>query len=184
MTAEHFINAYGYLAILFGTFFEGETILLLGGIAAKLGYLELPWVIVCGFAGSLFGDQLFFFIGRYRGQAFLEKRPAWQGRAAQVHRVMDRHRIAIILGFRFMYGLRTVTPFVLGMSRIPVAQFLLLNLISAALWAGVIGVLGYAFGHALELLLGDIRRYEMAIFAVGLIVGASIWALHRRHIRR
>ena len=58
MSLEHLIDAYGYLAILAGTFLEGETILILGGVAAKLGYLDLPWVIVCGFTGSLIGDQL------------------------------------------------------------------------------------------------------------------------------
>lgn len=178
MTLEHLIDAYGYIVILIGTFLEGETVLVLGGIAAKLGYLKLSWVLLCAFAGTFAGDQLFFFLGRYRGQAFLERRPAWQGRAKKVHRIMERHRIPIILGFRFLYGLRTVTPFVIGMSRVPVTEFLVLNIIGAALWASVIGILGYAFGHALELVLGDIRHYEMEILVVVLLAGMLIWIMH------
>lgn len=184
MTPEHLIDAYGYLAILIGAFLEGETILVLGGIAAKLGYLELPWVIVCAFTGTLFGDQLFFFLGRYKGQTFLDKRPTWQGRAEKVHRIMERHHIPIILGFRFLYGLRTVTPFVIGMSRVPIAEFMILNIIGAALWAVSIGILGYAFGHALGLILGDIQHYELEILAVVLLVGILIWVNHIVHIRR
>lgn len=177
MSLEQLIDSYGYSAVLIGTLLEGETILVLGGIAAKLGYLKLPWVIACAFTGTLFGDQLFFFLGRYRGQAFLERRPGWEARAKRVHRIMERHRIPIILGFRFLYGLRTVTPFVIGMSRVPIAEFALLNVIGAAVWAILIGVLGYVFGHGLELILGDLMHYEIEILAAVALMGAVIWTI-------
>ena len=51
MTLQSLIENYGYLAILIGTFLEGETIVILAGFAAQLGYLELPWVIVTAIAG-------------------------------------------------------------------------------------------------------------------------------------
>lgn len=178
MSLEHLIDAYGYPAVLLGTFLEGETILILGGIAAKLGYLHLPWVIVCGFAGSLIGDQLAFFLGRWRGQSWLQRRPAWQLRAARVTDIVERHRIPVILGFRFLYGLRNLTPFVLGMSRVPVAQFALLNVIGAGLWAGAIGILGYSLGHAADWLLGDIRRYELELLVAVALLGGLFWAVH------
>jgi len=60
MTLESIVDTYGYVAVLLGTFLEGETILVLGGFAAHRGYLALPWVIVAAFFGSLCGDQLFF----------------------------------------------------------------------------------------------------------------------------
>lgn len=177
MTLAHLIDSYGYPAILIGTFLEGETILVLGGIAAKLGYLKLPWIIVCAFTGTILGDQLFFFLGRYKGQSFLDKRPIWQTRAARVHRIMERHRIPIILGFRFLYGLRTVTPFVIGMSRVPIFEFVILNIIGAILWATIVGSLGYAFGHGLELMLGDLRHYEMGILVIVLLAGLLLWLI-------
>lgn len=175
MTLELLIGTYGYLAILIGTLIEGETIVVLGGIAAKLGYLKLQWVIIWSFTGTLLADQLFFFAGRYRGTALLQSYPSWQQRARKAGAVLERHRILIILGFRFLYGLRTMTPFVIGMSPIPVVEFLILNIIGAALWATVIASLGYAFGHGLELILGDIRRYEIAILATVLCIAASFW---------
>jgi len=48
MSLEDFLNSYGYAAVLAGTFLEGETILILAGIAAKMGYLDLRWVILMG----------------------------------------------------------------------------------------------------------------------------------------
>ena len=184
MSLESLIASYGYLAVLVGTFLEGETILILGGVAAKLGYLELPWVIACAFAGTFCGDQLFFFMGRYKGVAILARRPAWQGRVAQVHDKLLRHQVPVILGFRFLYGLRTVTPFVIGMSQIPAPRFFVLNLLGASLWAVIIGGLGYVFGHGLEVVLGDIRKYEIWIMLGVLLVGVGLWLFHALRRRR
>ena len=178
MALEHLIDSYGYLALVVGTFLEGETILVLGGIAAKLGYLRLPWVIVSAFAGTLMSDQLFFFLGRRQGQALLSKYPHWNSRAVKVHRMLERHRIPIIIGFRFVYGFRTVTPFVLGMSRVPVIEFIIFNVIGAAAWASAIACLGYAFGKAMELLLGDIHQYEKWILLSVIAAGFIIWLFH------
>ncbi len=177
MTLEHLIESYGYLALVVGTFLEGETILVLGGIAAKLGYLRLPWVIVSAFVGTLMSDQLFFFLGRWQGQTFLLKRPHWQSRTEKVHRILERHRIPIIIGFRFVYGFRTVTPFVIGMSRVPAIEFVVFNIVGAAAWASAIAGLGYAFGKAMELLLGDIRHYEKWLLLSVIAAGVGIWLL-------
>ncbi len=63
MDLQSIIEHYGYAAILIGTFLEGETILVLAGLAAHQGYLVLSWVISAAFLGSLCGDQLFFIWG-------------------------------------------------------------------------------------------------------------------------
>ncbi len=184
MSLEQLVQNYGYLAVLTGTFLEGETILVLGGMAAKLGYLRLPGVIAVAFAGTLAGDQLYFHLGRRHGPALLARRPAWQARAGQVQALLGRHPDMVILGFRFLYGLRTVTPFIIGMSDISGLRFLLLNALGAAGWAVVIGSLGYLFGHGLEIILGDLHRYELEAMAATGVIGGLVWLgsrLHRRH---
>jgi membrane protein DedA with SNARE-associated domain len=98
--------------------------------------------------------------------------------------MLERRRIPVIVGFRFLYDLRTVAPFVLGMSRVPIVEFVVLNIIGALAWATLIGGLGYAFGQGMELLLGDIRHYEkgMLIFvmAIGIAVWLVRWTINRR----
>ena len=54
MDLQSIIENYGYAAILIGTFLEGETILVLAGLAAHQGYLVLTWVILAAFAGISF----------------------------------------------------------------------------------------------------------------------------------
>ena len=110
MDLQSIIENYGYAAILIGTFLEGETIVVLAGLAAHQGYLVLTWVILAAFLGSLGGDQLFFYLGRKHSQVVLSRRPGWKQKAEKVHKMMNRFQTPMILSFRFLYGLRTVAP--------------------------------------------------------------------------
>jgi membrane protein DedA with SNARE-associated domain len=57
---ESFLAKYGYLAILLGSVFEGETIMIMGGFSAHRGYLDLlPWVVLAGFAGNFIQNQVY-----------------------------------------------------------------------------------------------------------------------------
>ena len=182
---EHWITSYGYFAVAVGTFLEGETIVVLAGFAAHRGYLGLPQVVAAAFAGTLAGDQLLFHLGRGRSEAVLRRRPSWRQPVERVRRLLERHQLLVVLGFRFLYGLRTATPFAIGLSGFPRARFLVLNAVGAAVWATAVGTLGYLFGHTLETLLGEVKRYEVVVLLVVAGGGGVIWAAHclrgRRH---
>ena len=178
ISIQSFIDTYGYVAILVGSFLEGETILVLGGLAAQNGYLDLTYVILTAFIGTLCGDQLFFFLGRWHSDAFLKRRPSWRARVAKAQMLLDRFRTPIILGFRFFYGLRTVTPFVIGMSAVPTVRFVFLNAAGALIWAITVGIGGYLFGNALEILIGNIKHHQIEVFGVIAALGAGIWIFH------
>jgi membrane protein DedA with SNARE-associated domain len=175
---QQLLETYGYPALLIGTFFEGETILVLGGFLAHVGYLKLPWVILFAFIGSICGDQLYFFIGRFKGKAFLEKRTSWQPYINVAQKLFERYQILLIIGFRFLYGLRTVTPFVIGMSRVRTGLFICLNVVGALIWATTIGTCGYLFGMALEALIDDVKKYEIEVILLISIAGIFIWLFH------
>ena len=178
MSLQEFISTFGYAAIGIGTFFEGETILILGSFASHRGYLQLPLVILSAFIGTFLGDQLYFFIGRLKGKQALENWPYWKSKSEKVFTLLEYHQVWLILGFRFLYGLRTVTPFVLGASNIPFYRYLILNFVGASVWAIVIGVLGYFFGNTLEILVGNVKKYELLIFAAVAGTGLLLWVFH------
>jgi len=179
MTLESVVTQFGYPAIFIGTFLEGETILIIGGFIAYQGYLSIFFVIAIAFLGSLFGDQLYFLLGRYKGQSILKRHKAWEGRIARFQSLFDRYGTFIILGFRFMYGLRTISPFAIGLCSISVKKFLVLNMISAAVWAIALGVSGYYFGRVMESVIKNVKRYEL-VFITGLIMISIILFIIKR----
>jgi membrane protein DedA with SNARE-associated domain len=174
-----------YLILLVWTFLEGETIVIIAGIAAREGHPWLPLVMVCAFCGSLCSDQLMFFLGRYKGKAFIAKRPRWQIRAEKVYRMLEKHQTWLILGFRFLYGIRNITPLAIGMSGVSVRRFVILNIIGAAVWSISFSISGYLFGAAMETFLA--KEHKILVILSLLVLAALIWivrAVRRRAIQK
>jgi len=184
MLLEELVTTYGYPALLIGTFFEGETVLVIAGFLAHRGYLHLPFVMGAAFAGTFFGDQLFFWLGWIKGADFLKRRPRWRTQVEKARGLLDRHHTPIILGFRFLYGLRSVTPFAIGMSGFDPKKFVALNAAGAMVWAVIVGAGGYLIGHALEIIIGDIKHYEVSILTLLAGAGAMMWSMHFYRRRR
>ena len=181
---EQLIQDYGYLAILVITFIEGETIVILAGVAAHLGFLELPYVILVAVAGSFSGDQLWYYMGRHWGPRILAKRLSWQEPAQKVYRHLDRHQYWLILTFRFYYGLRNVTPFVVGSAQIPRARFFVLNLVGAIVWAILFAYGGYLLGETMKMFMDDYHRYALYFIGGLVALGFTIWGTTLWRLRR
>ena len=177
---EYLIRSYGYWALLIGTFFEGETILIIGGLLAKLGLLKLSTVMVVAFVGSFSGDQMYFYIGYFKGQEVLSKHPKWGRRVDRIHKVIERYRNLIMLGFRFVYGMRIMTPFVIGLDKkVNIIRFSILNAIGAVIWSITIAAGGYFFGYALEGFVKDVKKYEIHVILVISVIGIILWIIHK-----
>jgi membrane protein DedA with SNARE-associated domain len=188
MDFDALLREYGYLALLLGTFLEGETILVVAGIAARFGYLELPLVMLTAFAGSLAGDQAAFFVGRRWGKGILHRWPGLRGAVARVLRLLERWNTPLILTFRFYYGLRNAIPFALGTSDVSTRRFVTLNVVGALAWAVALAVGGYFLGAALESMLGRVahvaRWVIVGIIALSAVAWLTKMLVHRARNRR
>ena len=176
------IERYGYLATFAGTLVEGESLLILSGLAAHRGYLSFPLVVLVGAIGGAIGDMIFFLLGRHYGNGLLARFPRFAPGADRVHAMIERHPAATILGVRFMYGLRTAGPAIIGTTKIPLVEFAAVNAIGAALWSACWAGAGYALGKAAEHLLGDLARFERELFGaaiVAIVFGVVAWRVWR-----
>ncbi|HEX2993175.1 MAG TPA: DedA family protein [Anaerolineales bacterium] len=183
MSFATIISQFGYPALVLGLLLEGETVLVLAAFMAHRGYLQLPWVILIGFAATFASDQFFFWLGRTKGNQFIETRPAWKQNVEKAKSLLGRNTNLLFLGFRFMYGLRTVLPFVFGISKFDPRRFILLNFIGAFLWALIFGMAGYLFGNLMEIILADVGKYEHWIVLGIVTVSAGVW-LYRSYTSR
>lgn len=184
MTLTELLDRYGYVAVLIGTFVEGETILVMAGFAAHQGYLSLPFVMLAAFVGSLAGDQLAFFAGRRYSAALLRRFPRLLPGVRRAQDLLLRYGTPLLLGFRFVYGIRNVTPIAAGSSPISVFRFLGLNAVGAALWSCAVAYAGYAFGHGFELVLERAKFYEehalVVLAGIGAVVALAFWLTRGR----
>ncbi len=146
MSIASMLADYGYAALFVGTLIEGETFLLAAAVLTLSGYLEWPPVVASAFAGAYLGDQLCFHLGRAGRRLPMAASARWQRRLSSAHRLLDRHRIKILLGYRFLYGLRSAIPFAIGAAGFPSILFALFSGIGALAWVTVHCLAGAVLG--------------------------------------
>ena len=176
----HWLSEYGYAAVFVGCLLEGETILLLAGFAAHEGHLSFPLTVFIAFLAGTLGDQIFFWIGRHAGKPLLDRIPNSSDRVHRINALFVRFDAPLIMGIRFMYGLRILGPIVIGTSDVALWRFAVFNVIGAAVWAPLVAGVGYFFGNALEGLLPRLNQFEgaglVAILGVVIAIGlAHAW---------
>jgi membrane protein DedA with SNARE-associated domain len=160
--------------ILVGALFEGESVLLSAALVAHQGHLSLPLIILAGWCGGVLGDQFFFFLGYFRGRSIVQRRKKWAEGIDYAAGIVGKHGLLVIVGFRFLYGLRMVIPFALGCLGISKKCFLILNALGALVWATSFTLCGYFLSAGLTIVFTDPM---MRLVAVLFVVTAAALAL-------
>jgi membrane protein DedA with SNARE-associated domain len=160
LVAEH-----GYLITFLGALIEGETVLTLAGLAAHRGYLHLPALIALASLGSCIGDQVYFLIGRRYGKRLIARFPRFKPAVRRVDALVVRYAGVAVIAVRFLYGLRTVGPIAIGASRMPWHKFALFNVAGAIAWSAIWLMGGFLIGEMVHMLIGDVRHFEVWLFA-------------------
>ena len=177
---ETLLKAYGYYAIGILTFLEGETIVIIAGVFASKGMLNPYYIALCAFTGSFISDQVMFSLGKYKGSSILEKFPRIAKNVDNAARLLKKYDTYLILGFRFVYGVRNVTPILLGISGVSHMKFFVLNFIGAAVWAASFTAGGFFFGKIFEHAMASIGHSALYIIGGLIAVGALYWIIRTK----
>lgn len=165
---QYFIE-YRYLVIFFGTFIEGEVVLIVGGFLAYEGHINFVVMVLMATMGAVIGDNLFFWLGRSQrtgaehpwATRFLHY--VGENRLFKGEAFVRRHGGKSVFLVRFLYGLRFAGAMTAGYLGMGLGRFFLFNLIGSLTWALLIGSMGYLFGQSLEAVAKGVRLAEIGL---------------------
>ena len=181
---EAWIMHYGYIGVVIGTFFEGETTVLLGGIFSKLEFLSIRWVILYAFTGTFLGDCTFFLVGKLFGPTLIDRYHILRSRTPDANKAIRRYGHLILFTMRFLAGFRTMILILLGCADMGIARFLVIDFFMAALWAGLLSLLGYSFGNVIYIFVTDVARYQRLVVPVVVAGAITVILFYRNFVRR
>jgi membrane protein DedA with SNARE-associated domain len=175
---SQFYNHYGYLSVFLGTLGEntallglllpGNSLALLGAVYARLGTLNLGWVIFLASLGTILGYHVDYLLGRFIltrvaagwSTSRLGRRIRLAGRLRLARLLIAKHGGKAILMSHLAGQLRSFVALSAGMTRMNYLRFLGYELLAASLWNTAFCLLGY-------LLAAEVDRLQMLIERAG-----------------
>jgi membrane protein DedA with SNARE-associated domain len=190
------IARHGYLLVFFIVFDEAVGLpvpaavaLVAGGAAAAAGALNVFRLLSLAVLAMLIGDSLLFIAGRYMGWrllGFLCKLSVNPEtcilRSAESFYKRGR---ATLLFAKFIPGINTMAPPLAGSMKMPLDDFLRLDLAGASLYASVYIAVGFLFRDFLVSLVRGFQTAGRAVEAVTVLalIGYALYRvwLYRKH---
>jgi undecaprenyl-diphosphatase len=178
------IGQGGYAILFIFTLLEGVPVLgmavpghvtiIIAGFLAKIGTLDLFWVIVISVLGAILGDYIGYQLGRRYGMTFIDRfRPYFFVTDSQIEkarRLLANHTgKAMVIG-RFTPATRALMPFLVGAGHTPAGKFWIFNLIGGVSWAVSSIFIGYIFGFGYHVIVAYIGRFVLVAIVSGLII--------------
>ncbi|MEA1915736.1 MAG: DedA family protein [Campylobacterota bacterium] len=166
----YLLKQYGYIILFAWSILEGEMGLIMAGLLCHTDDMNLFIAIFVAGLGGFVGDQIYFYIGRYN-KAYVHRKFKGQRRKfALSHLLLKKYGWPIIFVQRYMYGMRTVIPISIGLTRYSAKMFAFINLLSAWAWAAITIVPVWYFGKEILIVLDWAKEhwYLAVPLAVGL----------------
>ncbi len=159
----------------------GETMVIIGGVAAGQGNQGLLLVIVAGAVGAFLGDNMAYLIG-YRMSDFIQRRaalrPKWQTRLEWAGEQIRVRGGLLLITARFIPGGRTALTVSSGITHQPRRWFIAWVAAATIIWATYAALLGYIGGKAFE------DNHTLAfLLAFGTALGMTLLIEVVRHLR-
>ena len=179
-TAIYLLREYGYLILFILCIVEGPIATVLGAFLAAQNYFNIFIVYGLVVTGDLAGDLLYYAAGRFGRSRILQRIDRLTGltpeRLLWLERYFERNGAKTLFFAKY-----TQTGFVAlpaaGAARMPVAAFLVYNLLATLPKALVLAAVGYSFGNAYN----QINSYIVRISLLAML--AAIMALMIYYVR-
>jgi membrane protein DedA with SNARE-associated domain len=177
---------FGEAAILLGMVLPGETALLVGGVFAQRGTLNVWVMIVIAVIAAVAGDSVGYEFGKRFGPGLRRSRlgvRVGEHRWAVVDGFLTRHGGKAVLFGRLTALFRALVPSMAGMSGMRYRTFLAWNASGGLIWAPACVLLGYAFSKSLDVVGKTLTWAPLIILALVVAVWATLHLRKRRRAR-
>lgn len=150
------LATYGYIGLFLYSLGGGFVALVGAAVLAYMGKMDLTLVIAIAFIANALGDVLLFYMARYQKGTMMDGLRKHRRKLALSHVLMKKYGSSIILFQKFVYGIKTLIPIAIGLTKYDFKKFAVLNVLSAGVWALVVGLGSYYSGSVIVKLVEQI----------------------------
>ncbi len=158
-----FLIVFAETGLAIGFFLPGDSLLVVAGLFAAAGKLNLAILMVSLFVAAVVGDAVGYYSGRKIGPAIFSRpksrffNPKHLKRA---HEFYEKHGGKTIIIARFVPIVRTFAPIVAGAANMSYRQFVTYNVVGGFAWVVSMLLAGYFLGGLVEQLVRNVFGIE------------------------
>jgi membrane protein DedA with SNARE-associated domain len=189
------VLAFMEAAAFLGLLVPGETAIIVGGVVAGQGQIDLVALIALAWAAAFAGDLTGYALGRRHGRPFLIRHGKGFGltedRVRMVEGFFERHGGKAIFVGRFVGIVRSLSPFLAGSSRMALGRFVPYDILGSGIQTTLLCLVGFAFWRSIDRVLELAKQGALALSATLVVVVALVvaarWlrgAANRARLRR
>ncbi|MCL7748814.1 DedA family protein [Halalkalibacter alkaliphilus] len=172
---KHLIFEYGYFGIfialvggIVGLPLPDEVLLITIGYYAYLGRVDLITAIISSYLGSVIGITISYILGAKLGLPFLlkygPKLHLSHTRISKAQQLFAKHGAWLLLIGYFIPGIRHITGYLAGISRLKLKTFMLYSYVGALFWVTLFVLSGYELGIRWYFVKQSFETYKFVIY--------------------
>src|SRR3569833_43291 len=156
--------------LLAGFFLPGDSLLFSVGVASGAAGLNI--YLICGLLmlAAFLGDNLGYLLGYHAGPRVFSRpksRFFHPDQIKRTHAFYEKYGARAIMYARFIPIVRSCTPFIAGVARMPYARFLIFSLLGGSIWIVAVTALGSQLGQV-ELVRRNFEKVLLGIIVLSL----------------
>ena len=156
--------------LLAGFFLPGDSLLFSVGVASGAAGINIFLVSGMLMAAALLGDNLGYFLGYHAGPKVFSRPKSQFFHPDQIQRTKafyEKYGARAIMYARFIPIVRSCTPFIAGVARMPYFRFLTFSVLGGIIWIAAITALGCQLGQV-ELVRKNFEKVVLGIILLSL----------------
>jgi membrane-associated protein len=166
-------------------FLPGDTLLFSLGLFAHQGIIGLPHIILVLIGASFLGNLFGYAIGKYvriKRESFTLLQKVPESHIQKTEQFYQKYGSWAVVLSRFVPIIRTIAPFLAGVSKMPYRRFVALSLVGSLAWSSVVPIVGYAFGSYIN--IAHIGYISVGLMVLASVVTPLVLVLSRKYLRK
>lgn len=148
------LATYGYIILAFYSFGGGMLALAGAGILSALGKMDITISIFIATISNFAGDTFLFYLSQMNKKEVLKYMRKHRRKIAYTNLLMRKYGWMAVFIQKYIYGVKTLVPIIMGLSKYDFKKFVIFNLFASIVWGVVVGLGSYFFSSAVKQLLG------------------------------
>lgn len=187
-----FFIVFAETGLAVGFFLPGDSLLVVAGLFAAAGKLNIAILLLCLVCASIIGDSTGYWTGRTMGRKIFNRPNSFifkPSRVEKAKKFFDKYGAKTVIMARFVPIVRTFAPIVAGAAEMPYGRFLPFSILGGILWIFSMVLLGYFVGGLIEKAFGikleeHIEKVVIVVVLLSLLPPFIEWLRSRREKKR